>query len=106
MLLDAVHTGMRCTRMHALTTVDIAHLPRDIDVLLEVIAEQRRQFSAALRSGRLAERSAETDSTSNQHQRCQYEHAEVRQRRNGCGSRNVAKNRNDEGTIKTQPRTA
>lgn len=36
--------------MHALATIDIDELPRDVDVLLEVIAEQRRQFGAAFES--------------------------------------------------------
>ena len=38
--------------MHALARIDIDELPRDVDVLLEVIAEQRRQFGAVLESMR------------------------------------------------------
>jgi hypothetical protein len=36
--------------MRAIATIDIDELPRDVDALLAVIAEQRRQFSAALES--------------------------------------------------------
>lgn len=39
--------------MHAIATIDIGSLPRDVDALLEVIAEQRRQFSAVIDSLRM-----------------------------------------------------
>ena len=39
--------------MHAIATIDIESLPRDVDALLEVIAGQRRQFSAVIDSLRM-----------------------------------------------------
>jgi Transposase and inactivated derivatives len=36
--------------MHAIAALDIESLPRDVDALLDVIAEQRKQFSAVIES--------------------------------------------------------
>jgi hypothetical protein len=45
---------MRCAAlmcgMHALATTEIADLPRDVDALIAIILEQRRQYSAVLES--------------------------------------------------------